>query len=33
VIKARDRKAGNKFVAMKKVSMADENERVSTSLQ
>jgi hypothetical protein len=29
VFKARDKKTGNKFVAMKKVLMKDENETVS----
>jgi hypothetical protein len=33
VFKARDKKTGNKFVAMKKVLMNDENETVSGSLQ
>jgi hypothetical protein len=33
VFKARDMKACNKFVAMKKLLMDDENEGVSGSLQ
>jgi hypothetical protein len=33
VFKARDKKADNKFVALKKVFVVDESEGVSTSLQ
>jgi hypothetical protein len=33
VFKARDKKTDDKFVAMKKVLIVDENEKVSGSLQ